>query len=203
MRRSGGQQIEFDVFPKDPKGDYSYLADIKKDAPSGHSSVTVALPQQSVIILTLCVVMLLVVSFALGVERGKLVAKGTPKAPGAPWERSAILPADTGTRTSLKKPKQEQIKTAVAQAKEAETGALKQEKTPPAGNYVIQVASFRTKETASRLVETLVKEGWPSFTKTSGDYEVVLAGSYAKKEEAESKIGRLQKKFTDCFVKPI
>ena len=69
--------------------------------------------------------------------------------------------------------------------------------------YYVKAEDFKTKEAASRLAETLTRNGWSSFTKTSGDYEVVLAGSFAGKKEAESRIGRLQKKFTDCFIKQI
>ncbi|MGE5279243.1 MAG: SPOR domain-containing protein [Deltaproteobacteria bacterium] len=201
MKTSGGQQIEFDVFPRGGKDDYSYLSDIKKDA-SSPESLTVALPQQSVIILVLCVVMLLVVSFALGVERGKLIARNSvPPAPAA-WEKPAAPAAETEIRVSSTQPVKEIQEPAAAAAPQAPAPPAQQE-GPAAGNYVIQVASLKTEEAAARLAQTLSKEGWPSFTKASGDYVVVLAGSFSKKEEAQNRIGELKKTYTDCFIKQI
>ena len=197
MKNRESQQIEFDVFPKNGKDNYSYLADIKKDTHSGSSSFTVALPQQSVIILVLCVVMLLVASFTLGVERGKLIARNKIAPPAAPWEKVASPAPTAGTspkETAVLKRQETRPEPATASVKEAE---------PVAGNYVIQVASLKTEQAASRLAETLTKDGCPSFTKTSGDYVVVLAGTFRKREEAQSRIGELKKTFTDCFIKKI
>jgi len=196
MKKMDSQQLEFEVFPKDPKDSYSYLSDFKKDTNSGASSITVALPQQSIVILVLCVVMLLVVSFTLGVERGKLISGKTALAPSAPWERISA-PAPMAVAPSQEVPaeaRQETPQPAAVATKDAE----------PAGNqYVIQVASLKTEQAASRLADTLTKGGWPSFTKTSGDYVVVLAGSFREKKEAQNRIGELKKTYTDCFIKKI
>ncbi len=197
MKDTGSQQIEFDVFPKNAKDNYSYLADIKKDTHSDSSSFTVALPQQSVIILVLCVVMLLVASFTLGVERGKLISRNTALAPAGPWRKIAAPAPKAGTS-----PKETADLTRQKTTPQPATAAEK-ETEPAAGNYVIQVASLKTKQAANRLAETLTKDGWASFTRTSGDYVVVLAGSFRKKEEAQSRIGELRKTFTDCFIKKI
>ncbi len=196
MKNTGNQQIEFDVFPKSAKDNYSYLSDIKKDTHSGTPSFTVALPQQSVIILVLCVVMLLVASFTLGVERGKLVSRNTALAPAAPWERVAATP-EAGTAP------QKAVATTRQDAAPAPATAVDKKDGPGTENYVIQVASLKTKQAASRLAEMLTQEGWPSFTKTSGDYVVVLAGSFRKREEAQDRIGELRKTYTDCFIKKI
>jgi len=196
MNKPGGQQIEFDVFPKNPKGDYAYLADIKKDTRSDSSSFTVALPQQSVVILVLCVVLLLVASFTLGVERGKLISRNSVPAPAAPWDKISVPAPKSG-----ESPKE---KAALKQPEAAPTPAAAAKiEAPAAGSYVIQVASLKTEQAASQLAETLTEEGWPSFTKTSGNYVVVLAGRFSKKEEAQSRISELRKTYTDCFIKKI
>ena len=197
MKNTSGQQIEFDVFPKNAKDDYSYLADIKKDTHSGSSSFSVTLPQQNLIILVLCVVMLLVASFTLGVERGRLMSRNTASATARPWERITV-PASTTAGTTVK-----EVAAPAAAEATAPATAAKNEAAPAAGNYVIQVASLKTEQAANRLAETLTKGGWPSFTKTSGDYVVVLAGSFQEKREAQSRIGELKKTFTDCFIKKI
>ncbi len=197
MKSRDSQQIEFDVFPKNAKDNYSYLADIKKDTPSGSPSFTVALPHQSVIILLLCMVMLLVASFTLGVERGKLVSKNKASAPPAPWEKIATPALEAGT------PPQEAAAGTARQDEPPAATAAKKKDEPGPGNYVIQVASLKTEQAASRLAEMLTKEGWPSFTKTSGDYVVVLAGTFLKKEEAQGRIGELRKTYSDCFIKKI
>ena len=75
MNSQKNQQIEFDVFPKDNLGNYSYLSGIKSD-PSGEATpISVVFSHKSIIIVFIGIIMLLVASFTLGVEKGKLVTR--------------------------------------------------------------------------------------------------------------------------------
>ena len=69
--------------------------------------------------------------------------------------------------------------------------------------FVIQVATVKTKDSAKNLCDSLAKKGISAFSKPSGKYIVVLAGTFAKKEEAQIKLRELKKTYVDCFIKPI
>ena len=89
----------------------------------------------------------------------------------------------------------------------AEQPVLVAEKaTTPAGirsGYAIQVATVSTQNSAKSLADKLTKKGWPSYTKPSGKYVIVLAGNFAKQEEAKTGLRELKKTYTDCFIKKI
>ncbi|MBI5872911.1 MAG: SPOR domain-containing protein [Candidatus Omnitrophica bacterium] len=210
---SKNQQIEFEVFPKENKTNYSYLSGIQGDTHTEGTQVNVVFSHQSVIIIFICAIMLLVASFSLGVEKGKLVAKNSlpvaveknfvenmaPQAAGmaiaetksAPVAQGKVvipvngISAQTGENT---------IGTTVAAATA----------TPaPAGGYTIQVASVKSESAAKILAETLTKKGISSFTRSSGKYIVVLAGNFAKMEEGRQSLKELKKSYSDCFLRKI
>lgn len=195
MTITKNQQIEFDVFPKDNKPNYSYLSTIKGDTTMETPSVHVVFSHQSVIIIFICVLMSLVASFSLGVEKGKLIG------------RSNMMAQKTQETTQKTTVPAMPIITLPIQAESivpTTTPAMAAKEQPVASQgYVIQVASVKTKSSAKNLVEDLIKKGVPSFAKPSGKYIVVLAGNFAKKEEAQLSLNELKKTFNDCFIKKI
>lgn len=194
---SRGEQIEFDVFPKQDKSDYSYLSGIKEDGGRGSSSVNVVLSTQSIIILFICVLMLLIASFTLGVEKGSLVTaraavENKETLPAVP--EKVALPAATGenrvvTENTIVEPRKIQIAATPSPA--------------PQTAYAIQIASLKSESAARGLSETLIKKGFTASVRPSGNYLVVLAGNYASREDAQGKLKELKKTYSDCFVKKI
>ena len=71
------------------------------------------------------------------------------------------------------------------------------------GGYTIQVASVQSEKAAKGLSEILLKKGFSSYTKQSGKYVIVLAGNFAKKEDAQTSLRELKKSYADCFIKKI
>jgi septal ring-binding cell division protein DamX len=203
---SRGEQIEFDVFPKQDKSDYSYLSGIKEDGARSSSSVNVVLSTQSIIILFICVLMLLIASFTLGVEKGKLItakSAGDTKEPPLPAAPEKVAMPTTGenrniTENTAPEPQKIQIASAVTSAP-----APVKETQAPTGGYAIQVASLKNENAAKGLSETLAKKGFTAFVRPSGNYLIVLAGNYSSREEAQGKIKELKKTYSDCFVKKI
>ncbi|MFH0877309.1 MAG: SPOR domain-containing protein [Candidatus Omnitrophota bacterium] len=195
------QQIEFETFPKDEKPNYSYLSAIKEDANNASPSYQVVFSQQSIIVVLICVLLSLVATFTLGVEKGKLVGRNSILAQKTQETQALPTPAAA--------PAAEAKKTAVASVSgneiqptlDAAPASPKEEAI--AGGYVIQVASVKSQPSAKRLVETLIQKGVPSFSKQSGNYIVVLAGNFAEREEAQTKLRELKKTYNDCFIKKI
>jgi len=209
------QQIEFEVFPKDNKNNYAYLAGIKNDNGRETNSINVILSNQSIIIILICVFMSLVASFSLGVEKGKLIARNASvddKAAGAVVSTTPaiITPAET-----KKIPNMIPEKTPASNGKTETTQDVlpvvqttipiieTQNTQAPKKGFVIQVATVKTKDSAKSLCDSLAKKGISAFSKSSGKYIVILAGYFAKKEEAQVKLRELKKTYTDCYIKPI
>ncbi len=201
---SRGEQIEFDVFPKQDKSDYSYLSGIKEDGARNSSSVNVVLSTQSIIILFICVLMLLIASFTLGVEKGKLITVKTTvdvkeqASPAAP--EKVALPA-TGEKSNIAE--NAAVEPQKIQIAAATTPEPIKETQTPTGGYAIQVASLKNESAAKSLSETLAKKGFAASVRPSGNYLIVLAGNYSSREEAQGKIKELKKTYSDCFVKKI
>lgn len=210
------QQIEFEVFPKDTKSNYSYLSDIKEDVKHGQPAVNLVFSTQSIIVIFICLLMSLVASFSLGVEKGKLIAKNNTMSvrgtnpsetgqeaksdpePGASVEKA---PAAQNAQTALITMPVQNIPAAAGPAAGTTTalGAASIQKE----GYAIQIASLTSENSARNLAESLIKKGTPSYTKPSGKYIVVLAGNFASREEAQAKLKELKKTYTDCFIKKI
>ena len=205
------QQIEFEVFPKEDKLNYSYLSNVRHESPSEPTPINVVFSYQSVVVIFICALMLLVASFALGVEKGKLIAKNsiltekeatssviTPSKPTTLAETSMPLSTPKllgNTPEKLNSAVPAQIP--VSQVPQKETTPL------ASGGYVIQVASLKSESAAKILSELLIKKGIASYTKSSGKYIMVLAGNFAKREEAQVSLKELKKTYADCFIKKI
>ncbi|MBN1586555.1 MAG: SPOR domain-containing protein [Candidatus Omnitrophica bacterium] len=78
---------------------------------------------------------------------------------------------------------------------------------PKAGEnvYAIQVASFRSLETASELVAALKGEGMtasisPASNETGTTWHRVQVGEFSTMDEAVAEVARLRKRFADSFV---
>lgn len=208
------QQYEFDVFPKPEKSGYAYLSDISNNINREAQSINVVFSHQSVIILFLCIVMLLVASFALGVEKGKLTARSKEIPEKQEISAAAANPTITGTSvasgSAAAKPQESvaampAINTLTPAAKPAlqPPVATTQETRQPQTGFAIQVASLKNGNAARTLADSLSKKGISAFTRPSGKYTIVLAGTFSKKEEAQVNLKILKKTYSDCYIRNI
>ena len=210
---SKNQQIEFEVFPKDNKTNYSYLSGIQGGTDRESSQINVVFSHQSVIVIFICAIMLLVASFSLGVEKGRLMAKSaipqektkteerpeTVSAQAQPEVKGLVIPAE---KIALNKADTAQT-TAKPEIVPAPAAPENAQNTIATGNYSIQVASVQSESAAKRLSETLAGKGIQGFIRTSGKYTIVMAGSFASREDAQSTLKKLKKTYTDCFIRKI
>ena len=188
------QQIEFEITPKDAKSSYSYLSNLKDDTRSEATSINVIFSHQSVIVIFICVIMCLIASFALGVEKGKLIVKNNIAIVKEVVPIAAIAPA-VATAENFAPQTIQPI--AVAQE------TVKPPASSPTGGFTIQVASVTGETSAKGLADSLIKKGMAAFTKQSGKYTIVLAGNFIKKEDAQIRLKELKKTYTDCFIRKI
>lgn len=162
--------------------------------------VAVSLSQENLIFFAIGLIMLLIVSYSWGVERGKKLAQLIPLYPDGhkrAQESEDIQAArqeqvqKTRTRKSPEsEPAKRKIKTKLAQAKNVA-------KILP----YIQIASFRTDKYARREIDQLKNRGYQPFLAQWGKYRVVCVGGYKNKDEATMALKQLKKVYADCILR--
>lgn len=141
------------------------------------------------------------ISFALGVEKGKQITTLKPKA--SPFMASGedkvnqaskpqALPAEVKPEPQLKPAptiKEEAVVAPAVLAKDA------------AGSYTIQVASFKQESSAQQEINTLKKKGLVASMLSKGKYLIVCVGNFMQKDEAKRLLSELKKRYQDCFIR--
>lgn len=148
--------------------------------------VAVSLSYEYLMILAIGLIMLLIVCFSLGVERGKHLAQfKTEDIKQIKQEQVQKAPAQKAPE-----PEEQRIKIKVASSKETFN------KTFP----YIQVASFRTQKHAKKEMELLSDRGYRPFALTWGKYKVVCVGGYKNEDEASKDLRQLKNVYADCIL---
>ncbi len=137
----------------------------------------------------LAIVVLLItgiVSFSLGVEKGRgFVQKTKPV--------SSQTQSDDDTLVTPRVPLQPKIEKKETIKPAPPRDALRY--------YTIQLASYQNKTSAQKEAETLKKKGFLPLVFSKGKYTVVCTGNFPDKKNALSLLPELKKKYRDCFIR--
>ena len=130
-----------------------------------------------------------IVSFSLGVEKGRRENKPVFNLP-APVREQVSLPKQSINMPIIEKepekaPRIEPLATAVK------------------GEYCIQVATFNTRNYAQKEVETLLKKGFRAFVITKGKHFVVCVGNFSDKLSAQPVLSELGRYYKGCYIRRI
>lgn len=190
-------------------------ASVKK----GFLSKKIPLAIEHLMITGIAVLVLCVVVFSIGVERGKqgaikknddleinLANSGNDDiiAPSS----GAVQPVRTGQTAASSRPAYAvQMTAAEVQNQEivvdvpvpVETPA--REQAAPTGVYTVQVASFKQSKFASQEVETLKKRGYEAYSVSKGGFFLVCVGRYKNKTQAEKTSKTLKSKYKDNVIR--
>lgn len=141
---------------------------------------------EKTILIIIGMVITSIISFSLGVEKGKRVSLlRTNFQPTIENKtRDAVIPKEQLERIPVKK--EEGIK-----------GPAPLEKQ----NYVIQLASYKTKLHAQKEVELLKKRGLSPSLLPKGSYIVLYVGNFSNKQNAQSVLAELKKRYRDCYIR--
>lgn len=188
----------------------------------GFSSSKVVLPRSSFmrrlrnyekgLLVTIGFITIAIISFSLGVEKGKrLVSSDTlleraalprnvePEAAEPPGQKQEINEGKPDSQYSetgvLAKKQQDKPKTALIRKSSGQNDAKK--------GYTIQLASYKTKSYAQKEAEALKKNGLSPVVLTKGGYAVLCVGNFADRVAAESLLSELkkQKRYTGCLIR--
>jgi hypothetical protein len=123
-----------------------------------------------------------IVSFSLGVEKGK----------GLSLSKSVSVLDVAGENINIPVNKPAVIEESVKQQM-------------PAQDYIqgfaVQLASYQAKTFAQKEAEALKKRGFTPLILSKGKYTVLYVGTFSKKEEAQSALSQLKKRYDDCFIR--
>jgi len=142
------------------------------------------------------------VSFALGVEKGKKVAalKSQSRAFMASSEDAAKQVSPPVAAPVQAKP-QPRLKPAPL-PKEEEAVVVPAVATGESlVSYTIQVACFKKETSAQKEIDVLKKKGLVASILSKGQYLVVCVGNFIQKDEARSLLSELKKRYQDCFIR--
>lgn len=168
------------------------------------NSFGIALTGEKIVILSIGIVMLMVIFFALGVERGKHLAVKSDAAAQAPVQAPVTqVPAQAPARVPVQVPAKVTVKN-IAQNKTAVTPV----NTAPAQiaaadnkPYVIVAAAFSRQDFALKEVSALKTSGLDAFMLKSDPYYLACAGSFATKELASKALGKVRQIHKDAYIR--
>lgn len=180
-----------------------------------------SLTAEKIVFVSIGIIMLLVVSFALGVERGKAISVRTVEAKPAPAQAMVQAPA----QRVQGQPTAAQVEPAAGQAqqpaqvKTAATNIKPKEKSPaaaakPAQNlskpadlankakpYTIVAAAFSKEVFATKELSRLKAGGFEPFVYYSEPYYLVCVGSFANKDSAQKVLNKVKQMHRDAYVR--
>jgi hypothetical protein len=118
-----------------------------------------------------------IISFSLGVEKGKRVNLAS----------KLIEPTDLPKPIVVPLPQKQE------ETKEPAKDLLQ--------NYTVQVASYKTRQKAESEAKNLRKKGHQVLVLSKGNYIVVCAGSFSTKTKAQTILSQLKKEYRDCILR--
>jgi len=142
---------------------------------------------EHLVLVSIGVIMIAVIAFSLGVEKGKRRAKE---------EGYDIAVSVNGFKENL--PSEEAVQVETAPIKDIE-----EVKAQLPERYTIQVASFIEKDIADKQASTLKAQGFDAFVLEKGKYSILCIGRFASKDNASKEQKLLRKKYDDCFIRKI
>lgn len=147
------------------------------------------LSYEYLVFILIAFIMIAVISFSLGVEKGKSIGL-----------KRASLKAEVRSQSIEQT---EPLPKAVPNGSGKEAEDKVEESAPAKSGYTIQVASYVKKEVAEREADSLKKKGYNAFAMPSGRYYIVCVGKFSDIKKASSEKDRLRRLYSDCYIKKI
>ena len=163
--------------------------------------VVLRLAHEDLILGVIGALMVVIVGFCLGVERGKQLvvarADSSPAAVPAIASPAPLLAAPTVPVTPVI-PAPRLIPPSASQAPTRTRVADASE-----DRYVVQVASFADRAEAEASRARLAKQGVGASVAAKGRYYVLFAGGFSTYAQATEAAGHLRDSYRDCFIRKL
>lgn len=207
MKNPFNRQSQFELFPGTPGVQ-------PKRQKASIFGCAITLSFENMILLGIIFVMGMVVAFSFGVEQGRRMKKVSVQ------EKQLVpvsfVPADQ-TEKDMEAKVSRQVSTErsdIVKHSNVEETAQKEEnierfekkvdKTPSLEKiHTIQVASFKQKNRAEREAGDLQEHGYDAFIMPKGSYYIVCVGQFEERQQAQSLLRVLRKKYSDCYIRSL
>ncbi len=153
---------------------------------------------------------LYVLVFSFGVEKGKRYAKAEIKAEKIKQEQIAQelieLKSPSAPFVVMAKNSSVEAKTAASEPKAATPAVSGSSVTSINGNYTIQLITFKSRKRAEQEVERLKKLGFQGFIIPQGKFFQVCADAFKNLSEAREKLTKLRSEghaSADAYIRPL
>ncbi len=208
MNFSYRKQSQFELFP----GNHTPSTEaVKPRYPFQEFTVS----PENMIIGCISLLMLFVLLFSLGVERGKtihLTTQPAPKINPLQNKTSAIITPQlpqgpVGQNVKPAQNVQPNIPVVAPVVNQARTVTALNSAQPvqiqsqEAGNYTIQVASFKLEKNAQREADILKGIGYETLVVAKGDHYIVCVGRFIESNDAKKFTARLKSRYKDSVVR--
>lgn len=165
--------------------------------------ITLNLSYENFVLFFIVIIMLLVVFFSLGVEKGKRVALR-----GIEAEAYSRAPELIKIEESLEKKRTEVADDAIDKNDESlvtETGEIIEKKEGDVflKPYTIQVVAFKNEENAEKEMQRLKNEGYEVFILPSKGWFQVCIGRYTNRGESKEDFDILKNRYPSCYFRKI
>lgn len=175
--------------------------------------IAITMTLEKIVFITITVMLLMVVVFALGVERGKIIARpaisiaipaqGSPSTQARPAaQKPQVAPPQPAAATQQAATLQStaiKIKTVpIAKVAPMQQAAAADKTARP---YTIVAATFANKGTAAQEMTRLKKDGFDAMLVQSGRYFRLCIGAYPDKESAQGSLKRVKQRYKDAYIK--
>ena len=160
----------------------------------------IRIPLEYTVIIAIAVLVLVIISYAIGVEVGKRASVSPAveeKEVTEIQELAEVIPEEPALPVIAEERLEEDI---IATETVEETIAKAE---PEETVYVIQLASFKDETAARQEVDMLSRKGISAQFKESGNWYQVFATGYQTIEEAKADRWLLSEEYTDCYIRKV
>jgi cell division septation protein DedD len=188
---------------------------------------SIILPLDTMILMSVVIVLLFILSFSLGVEKGRKIAyknieherqvliaqHDTPPETEidslineTPAPRPVALPAVIQHPNVIKMALLPAPQAAPAQPAKKTTSQLPvsiNQNSNESKKYTIQLASYTSKEPAQVEAKKLEQTGYQVQLAQKGKFIVILVGEYHNENDAKNSMQSLKKRYKDCILKKL
>ncbi|MBN1913498.1 MAG: SPOR domain-containing protein [Candidatus Omnitrophica bacterium] len=141
---------------------------------------------EKAMLLTISFIITCVVSFSLGVEKGK---------------KATVLKIDSYIEIPQPSRMPEETEEQVSLAGEFKEELSKDRTQDSFSGYTIQVASYKTKKYAQKEAEQLKKKGYSALVLPKGRYIIVCVGNFSDKKAAQVLLPKLKNKYRTSYIR--
>ena len=171
---------------------------------------------EKTILILIGIVAVGVLSFSIGVEKGKrmalrnaTVATDTSAKPGQPTvqpvQRIEIRPAQVTVNTTSRPAAVAAMITAPKAvqpvAKPAQLTTQPVKLSGQTGSFTIQVGSYKNKKSVDTQAQAFKKKGISTMVLPKGEYLVLCIGRFPSQDEAGIALKELQKQYKGCYIR--